>query len=263
MWITAAVVGGILLLTFFQWRNLRRLKAAVSAQCGSFSRWVWGIDPIAIYQEEVDKSAEEIQQAGESLAEVKGMVCRLQRKVVGGENKVEQLKFKVRTLLQEGSEDKAGTYVLELQRTQEQLVKDKNKLEEHKNLYEESLRKLQFANQKIREAKEKAERMSAELRMSKAEAEVSKLAQNFQINTSSIENFSAIEEEIQRQIDSNRAKGQVIHDLGNDGLEDLDDQERQEKQKAQVLLEQFKQELLLPPPVEIKILPAVKQHENN
>lgn len=199
----------------------------------------------------------------ERLAEVKGMVARYQRRVENGYNKVEDLKLKIRKFLQENNEDKATSYVLDLQRTQEELTKDANKLEEHKLLYENSLKKLRFANQKIREAKEKAERMQADLRMSKAEAEVSKLAQNFQIKTSSIDNLNAIEEEIQRQIDSNRARGQVIHDLGNDGIEELEDRERHERQQAKVLLEQFKQELMLPPPMEINILPIIKEHEKN
>lgn len=64
MWI-AIGVGVVFALVLFQRRNLKRLKDAIAAQCGKFSRWVWGIDPVAVYQAEVDKSAEEIQEASE------------------------------------------------------------------------------------------------------------------------------------------------------------------------------------------------------
>lgn len=262
--LTAGIIAGaVLVLLLVQRRNLGRLWTAASAQFGKLSRFIWRIDPIAIYQAEVDKSADEIQEAGEGLAEFKGHVARLERKVTNGQKRVEDLKTKIRNLLLEHNEAKATNYVLELQTTQNDLTKDQQKLEEQEVLYQKNLKKVKFANQKIREAKEKAEKMSYDLRMSKADAEISKLAQNFEIKTSSIYALGEIEEEVQRQIDANRATGQVIHDLGNDGIEDIEEQEKLQHQQAQKLLEQFKQELLPLPNIEVKILPPISQHEQN
>jgi phage shock protein A len=255
--------GVLLVLLLWQRKAIKRLASAAGAQVGKLSRWVYGMDPIAIYQAEVDKSAEEIQEAREGLEQFRGHVARLQRQVASGAKKVEDLKGIIKNHLQNGNEDKATSYAIELQSTLVKLEKDKAKLIEQEARYEMNLKKMRLANQKIREAKEKAETLQSDLRLSKADAEMSKLAQNFEIKTSSIDNLSEIEDEIQRQIDANRAKGQVINDLGDDGIDRLDEQENLQKQQARKLLEQFKQELLPAPNIEVKILPPVDQHERN
>lgn len=262
--LTVGIIAGIVLvLVLFQRRNIRRLFAAGGAQFGKFSRWIWGIDPIAIYQAEVDKSAEEIQEAREGLEQFKGHVARLQRQVISGAKRVEDLKQIIKNHLQNGNEDKATSYAIELQSGMVSLQRDQIKLTEQEIRYEMNLKKMKLANQRIRDAKEKAETMQSDLRLSKADAEMSKLAQNFEIKTSSIDNLSEIEDEINRQIDANRAKGQIIHDLGDDGIDRMDEQEKLQKQQARALIEQFKQELLPAPNIEVKILPPVDQYERN
>lgn len=262
--LTIGVIAGVvLILAVWQRRSIRRLFAAGGAQFGKLSRWAWGMDPIAIYQAEVDKAAEEIQEAGAGLEQFKGHVARLQREVANGLRKVEDLTAKVKAMLLAGNEAKATSYVLELQTVQAKLEKDQKQLTEQELLYQTNLKKVKYANQKIREAKEKTERMQSELRLSNAEAEVARLAQNFEIKTSSIDNLGEIEDEIQRQIDANRSKGQVIHDLGNDGLEEMEHQEQIERGKAKLMLDKFKQELLPAPNIEVKILPPVGEHERN
>ena len=57
------VVGVVAVLAVFQRKNLGRLLIAFSAQFGKLFKWIWGIDAIAVYQAEVDRSADEIQQA--------------------------------------------------------------------------------------------------------------------------------------------------------------------------------------------------------
>jgi phage shock protein A len=257
------VAGVILVLAMWQRKAIKRFFSAGGAQIGKLSRWVYGMDPIAIYQAEVDKSAEEIQEAREGLEQFKGHVARLQRQVAQGAKKVEDLKGIIRNHLQNGNEDKATSYAIELQGALTKLEKDKTKLVEQEGRYELNLKKMRLANQRIRDAKEKAETLQSDLRLSKADAEMSKLAQNFEIKTSSIDNLNEIEDEIQRQIDANRARGQVIHDLGDDGLERLEEQESLQRQEGRKLLEQLKQELLPAPNIEVKILPPVDQHERN
>lgn len=257
------VTGIVLILALTQWRNVKRIGTVVGSQFGKLSRWLWRADPLAIYQAEVDKSADEIQEAREGLAQFKGHIASLERKVTNGTKKVEELKQTIKGHLLANNENKAANYAIEFQVALTQLEKDKAELQEQQSLYEMNLKTMKFANQKIREAKEKAERMQSDLRMSKANAEISKAAQNFEIKTSSIDNLGEIEDEIQRQIDVNRAKGQVIHDLGNDGLDRMDEQEKLQQQKALELLEQFKQELLPAPKVEVRILPPIDQHERN
>lgn len=262
--LTAAIVAGVVLVLIVAgYKPAKRVSAAVGAQINKFSRWVWRVDPIAMYQAEVDKSAEEIQEAREGLEQFKGHVTLLQRKVTNGEKKVEDLKLTIRGLLQQGNENRAANYALELQSALTQLQKDKEKLSEQEVIYKTNLKKMQYANQRVRDAKEKAEKMQSDLRFSKVEAEMAKLGHNFEIRTSSIDNLGEIEDEIQRQIDANRAKGQVSCDLGHHGLEIMEEKEKLQQQEAMNLLEQFKQELLPGPKVEVKILPPIDQHERN
>lgn len=255
------VVGGLaLLFTVFQWRNVKRSWQALCAQVNKVSRFLWRADPIAIYQAEVDKAAEEVQQASEELAEYKGIISRLEREVANDEKEAERLKQIIKGLLQDGDEKKATNYVLDLQRVQARLEKHARLLASKKTGYEINLKKVKFANQKIREKRDKASEMQSDLRISKADARVTQLNQEFKVKTSALDGLDEIEEEIQRQIDVNQAKGQVIHDLGDDGVHDLDEEEKLQKQQATLMLEQFKRELL---PPEVKILTPIKELEKS
>lgn len=237
------VVGLVTLLAIFQRKNLGRLLVAVSAQFGKLFKWIWGIDAIAVYQAEVDRSADEIQQAGEGLEQYRGLVSRLQRQVANGEKEELRLTAKIKTLLTDGNEDKAAEYAIQLKKEQAALSENRSQLTSYEGAYQDNLKKVRYANEKIKGAKEKAEKMQADLRLSKAEAETAKLAQRFNINTNITTGLGEIEDEIQRQIDSNRAKGQVIRDLSQDGLDQIEEDEKLQKAEAKELLLQFKQEM--------------------
>lgn len=238
------VVGGVVvLLAVFQRKNLGRFLTAISAQFGKLFKYVWGLDAIAVYQAEVDRSADEIQQAGEGLEQYRGLVSRLQRQVANGEKEELRLTAKVKTYLTENNEDKAAEYAMQLKKTQTELTENRSQLSSYENAYQDNVKKIRYANEKIKNAKEKAEKMQADLRLSKAEAETAKLAQSFNINTNLTSGLGEIEDEIQRQIDANRAKGQVIRDLSQDGLDQIAEDEKLQKAEAKELLLQFKQEM--------------------
>ena len=237
------VVGVVVVLAIFQRRNLNRLLIAVSAQFGKLFKWIWGIDPIAVYQAEVDRSADEIQQAGEGLEQYRGLVSRLQRQIANNEKEESRLTQKIKGLLQAGDDNKAGDYAIQLKKIQSELAENRAQLSSYEGAYQNNLKKVKYANEKIRSAKEKAEKMQAELRLSKAEAEVSKLAQSFNVKTTTVDGLGEIEEEIQKQIDKNRAKGQVLRDLSQDGMDEMEEEEKLQKVQAKELLEQFKSEM--------------------
>lgn len=239
-WLAMGVVG---VLAVFQRKNLGRLLTAISAQFGKLFKWVWGIDPIAVYQAEVDRSAEEIQQAGEGLEQYRGLVSRLQRQVANGEKEELRLTSKVKTLLTDNNEDRAAEEAIHLKGIQKELAENRSQLTSYESAYQDNLKKVRYANDKIKGAKDKAAKLQADLRLSKAEAETAKLAQRFNINTNVTNGLGEIEDEIQRQIDANRAKGQVIRDLSQDGLDQIEEDEKLQKAEAKELLLQFKQEM--------------------
>lgn len=240
---TALVIGGVVVALFglFQRRNIGRLCSACSAQVGKVTKWVYGIDAIAIYQAEVDKSAEEIESAGEGLEQYRSLISRLERQVTSGEKDELRLTLRVKTLLST-DERRATEEAVHLNKVKVDLKENREQLNNYRDVYENELKKIKFANDKIKRAREKAEKMQAELSLSRAEAETAKLAKQFDMKNVNLDKLGEVENTIQNQIDANRAKGRVIRDLSQDGLDQLEEEETMQRAQAQSLIEQFKAE---------------------
>ena len=196
---------------------------------------------MAVYQDEVDRSADEIRDATGGLEQYRGLVSRLERQVASGEKEEARLTAKIKTLI--GSDEtKAAEYAIQLKKTQTDLAENRHQLAEYQGSYQNNLKKIKYARQRIEDAREKASKLQADLRMSKAEAETAKLAEKFNVRTNTLDGLGEIEEEIQRQIDINRGKAQVARDLSADGVADIEAEEALQKQEAQDILAQFKAE---------------------
>jgi phage shock protein A len=237
LYVTAGV---IVLLALFQRKTLSRIGAAVSAQMGKVGRLLWGFDPVAVYQQQVDNAAEEIKDATTGLEQYRGLVARLQRQVGNGEKEVARLDARIKVYITSGDDTSATNYAIQLKKTTTELEENKAQLAQYQSAYENNLKKIRFANQRIADAREKAQKLSADLKLSKAEAETAKLAQKFNCKNVSLDGVAEVEDEIQRQIDSNRAKAQVISDLSEDGLADIAEQEAVQKQEAAGILAEYK-----------------------
>lgn len=242
---TVLVVCGVvvLVLLIFQRRSFMRILTALGAQFGKLSRMIWSADPTAVYQAEVDRAAEEICEGSSGLEEYKGLVTRIQRKVAIGDKEVARLESRIKAYLTNGDENKAAEYAVLLKKTEADLIECRSQLEMYTNTYENNLKKIKFARQRVEQAKEKARRLDADLRLSRVEAETAKLAEKFNVRSSSLEGLGEIEDEIQRQIDTNRGKAQVMSDLSADGLAEIAENEILEKQEAAEILQKYKSEL--------------------
>jgi phage shock protein A len=200
----------------------------------------WGFDPVAVYQQEVDNSAEEIKEATSGLEQYRGLVSRLQRQVESGQKEVARLDARIKIYLEKGDEASATTSAIQLKKAQTDLEENKAQLKQYEGAYENNLKKIRYANQKIADARDKAQKLKADLQLSRAEAETAKLAQKFNCKNVSLEGAAEVEDEIQRQIDGNRAKAQVISDLSQDGLGEIAEQEAIQKQEAADILASYK-----------------------
>ena len=229
LYVTAGI---IVILAIFQRKTLGRIANAASAQVGKVGRLLWGFDPVAVYQQQVDNAAEEIKDATTGLEQYRGLVARLQRQVANGEKEVARLDARIKVYLNQNDEGSATNYAIQLKKNQGELEENKAQLAQYQSAYENNLKKIRFANQKIADARDKAQKLSADLKLSKAEAETAKLAQKFNCKNVSLEGVAEVEDEIQRQIDTNRAKAQVISDLSEDGLNEIAEQEAIHKQEA-------------------------------
>lgn len=238
-------VGGIvvLLLAIFQRKALGRCCAAIGAQFSKGSRAVWSADPVAVYQAEVDNSAQEISEATGGLEQYRGLVSRLERQVANGDKEVARLTARVKSFITAGDDNKAAEYAVQLKKAQVDLEENQKQLESYRGSYQNNLKKIQFARQKIESAKEKARKLDADLKMSKAEAETAKLAEKFNVRTNTLDGLGEIEDEIQRQIDANKGKAEVARDLSSDGLAEIEADEAAQKAEARELLEKMKTDM--------------------
>jgi len=237
---TSIVIGSVVAVVLALLVFSRHARAAVAGQFNKLSRAVWGYDPVAVYQAQVDASADEIRDATKGLEEYKGLVARLQRQVESGTKEKNLLEAKIKNHLNVGQEDRAADLAMQLTRVEKELAENQGQLQQYEGAYQANLKKIRYAHTKIEDAKQKAQKLQADLRLSKAEAETAKLAQSFNVKTSTLDGLGEIEEEINRQIDRNRGKAQVISDLAQDGLADIEAEESLRKAEAASILDRFR-----------------------
>lgn len=241
-----AVIAVILGIVYFVNRTaFFRLWAAGSAQVGKASKSLWGADPVAVYQAEVDNAAQEIGEATRGLEQYQGLVARLKRQVEGNEKEVARLNVRVDAELKGGNDARAQEYMLQLKKAKADLAENAAQLKTYEEGYQVNLSRISRARAKIAEAKQNAQKLDAELKMSKAEAEAAKLAQKFNVQGANLEGLGEVEEEIRRQIDVNRGKAKVAMDIARaeGSAAEVDEEERLLRDEAAAELEQRKKEL--------------------
>jgi phage shock protein A len=237
----AGIVVVVLLLV--NPRAVTRFFDAGSAQLGKAGRWAASQDPVAMYKEKIDDATDHIRTAKQGLVQVRGLIMGVQRQVDDGDKEAARLDARVKVALSGGDESRAAEYVRQLQETTKQLEENRRQLAVHQETYQGFLRQVQAAQAKVVQAKQDAEKIGVELQISKAEAELADIAENFQVNTSALDGLGAVKNEIHRQIDANRARGQVARDLSANAAAEVDEEERVKNEDAKVLLEQYKAQM--------------------
>jgi len=241
---TLLIIGAVVLvLAVWRRRDFARLMTAVGAQIGKLVGIAWRADPIAVYQDEVDKAAAEIGQATEGLEEYRGNVSSMERRVVKGEKDEATLMARIKVALNNNDENRASDYAVQLKQVQGELEKARANLSTHKTAYENNLKKIKYARATIEDRRRKAADLKGELRMSKADAELAKISEKFNVKATSFDGLGEVEEEIQRQIDMNKGKAQVALDLSSEGLAEIEEQEAVQRAEAKDLLEKVKAEM--------------------
>jgi phage shock protein A len=233
----------VVILYFVNPRALGRFFEAGSAQVGKAGRWAANQDPVAMYKEKIDDATEQISTAKKGLVSVRGLIMGVQRQVDDGEKDTARLDARVKAALASGDESRAAEYVRQLQDCKKQLEENRRQLAIHQETYQGFLKQVQAAQNKVVQARDEAEKIGVELQISKAEAELADIAENFQVNTSALDGLGAIKGEIHRQIDANRARGQVARDLSAGAVKEMEEEDRIKNEEAKVLLDQYKAEM--------------------
>ena len=166
------------------------------------------------------------------------------------------LTAKVKAYLQANDRASAGRFAIELKHAQDDLVENRAQLGLHEQSYSNNLTKIQHASKKLGEVQDKIQRYDAELKMSSAEAEMAHLAQSLHFDVTT--DFGQLEDVIQRQIDTNRAKVRGASDLSGQGVEEIEAEKRMESAMAEDLLTQFEVDLGLKTPETAGVEPQEK-----
>lgn len=243
-WQILAIVGVIALgIAVINRRAFSRLWESGSAQVGKAGRAAWNKDPVAIYQERIDKSADDIKEATAGLEQFSGMLETKKRQKADGEKEVADLDARIKIALKSGNRDRAATLVTQLNREKDHLATNVKLLGQYDSNYQSNVRKIKLARETIADAKDKAKRLGAELQMSEAEKQISDLQSKFQLNGANLDGLGEVEEAIQAKIDANRGAAIARADVGADGSAELEEREKIRQEQTESTLAQYEAEM--------------------
>lgn len=192
---------------------------------------------------EIDRKAEELAEATKGLQTCRALISTVERQVKSGTIESNRLDALAKQFVREGNDDKAREKLVEKARVDNELTSNKSQLKAHQETYEAYLHKVQAANERIVELRREAKSQGVRLQMAKAEATLAQLGNVMGKANLSFDSLSEVDAEIESQIDQNRAKGQVIHDLAREGLEEIEAEKRARMAQADDALAALKAEI--------------------
>ena len=235
------VVLGIILM--FNLRAFKTLFGVGKAQAGKLARAAEGLDPVAMYKEKIEEATDNLRTAKESLVRVKGLIASVERQVNDGKSEIARLDARIKLALTDNNEAKAAEYVTQLQSAKTQLKQNEEQLATHNSSYQAFLKQVQSAQAKIINAKREAEKLGTQLEISKVEAEIGDINQRFSSKADPLDEALKYKEGIQKQIDQNKARGQVLADVNTDLGEEDKEEAKIKDMEAKALLDEYKKNM--------------------
>ena len=235
------VVLGIILM--FNLRAFKTLFGVGKAQAGKLARAAEGLDPVAMYKEKIEEATDNLRTAKESLVRVKGLIASVERQVNDGKSEIARLDARIKLALTDNNEAKAAEYVTQLQSAKTQLKQNEEQLATHNSSYQAFLKQVQSAQAKIINAKREAEKLGTQLEISKVEAEIGDINQRFSSKADPLDEALKYREGIQKQIDQNKARGQVLADVNTDLVEEDKEEAKIKDMEAKALLDEYKKNM--------------------
>lgn len=218
---------------------MKKIQAAFSAMLGKSADKAIELDPVAVYRDRVEKSAEELRKAVLLLESHSSLIRQLKRSLDADKDEQSIIEGRIKKFLEEGNAEKANEYAERLVTLEEKVEHLKQRLASAENTYKQQTVKIKDLKEKIVGFKEKAGRLKSDLQTSKAEAEISTLTQKFDSNSMGFDDLNEIENVIQNQIDLNESKATVAQDLYTPDLKTEIMNENRSRKAADVL-ERFK-----------------------
>lgn len=244
VWTWVALVAFVVFVLYVLNRTaFRRVADAASAQVGKAARHAWAMDPLAVKNAEIDRKAEEVAEATRGLESCRALIAGVERQVTTGKRESARLQSLAEQFARDNNDQKALDKLTEKERVDTDLAHNEEQLQIHRQTYDAYLTKIKNANQRINDLRKEAREQGVRLQMAKAEANLAKLAPVVGKANLSFDQLDEVNREIESQIDQNRAKGQVVHDLAKDGLEEIEAENRARNAAAQDKLAALKARL--------------------
>jgi len=246
----SSIVTGIIvvlgLILVFNLRAFKTLFGVGKAQAGKLARAAEDLDPVAMYKEKIEEATDNLRVAKESLVRVKGLITSVERLVNEGKSEIARLDARIKLALTDNNESRAAEYVTQLQEAKVQLKQNEEQLVTHNSSYQAFLKQVQTAQIKIINAKREAEKLGTQLEISKVEAEIGEINQRFSSKADPLDEALRYKDGIQKQIDQNKARGQVFADVNTDLVEEDNEEAKIKEMEAKALLDEYKKSMQQP-----------------
>jgi len=214
-----------------------------------FSRWVKSVfggaisaveDPRLILEQNIRELNDQVPKMNENIATVKANVMMLQKEGNRLERTVESLTSKIKAAIQAERDDIAEQYALQLEKTKEELQRNKEQLKYASAAYDKSLQvKKAFMREKEKKIQEARDAMRAHER-AQWQSRVADAMEQFEVT-----GLDQTHQEMVNRLNEQTAHSEARMELALDSVdtESLKIEEDAEKLRASELVKQFKMEM--------------------
>jgi hypothetical protein len=230
----------IAIIALLNRRALGNIWTGLSAQVGKAGRWAKNKDPLAVFQEEVDRGTEKIAQGRQFLGKAGGEVRSSTRAVQEAEEEVQRLNARIDTAEAAGDPNKtADGYYEQLDTAKTALTVAQSKLLRDKLRFEQFSAQVVQGQKDVEGARRKARDLGLQLEQSEREKEMNEFARSFDPHSFTVNNkLREAEDALKHQIDENRGTSDADEALSGQRAAELKDEDLARKAR----IEKLKQE---------------------
>jgi len=197
-------------------------------------------NPRLILEQNIRELNDQVPEMNENIATVKANMIMLQKEVRKTEDRVKNLRAKIKTAIQSDRDDIAQKYAMRFEKEQESLQRTKEQLEYAEKAYDKALRvKKTFMREKEQKIQEAKDALRAHER-AQWQAEVADTLEQFEVA-----GLDQTHDEMMQRLNEETAKNEARMELALDSVdsEALQIEEDAEELRAREIVDQFKLEM--------------------
>jgi len=197
-------------------------------------------NPRLILEQNIRELNDQVPEMNENIATVKANMIMLQKEVRKTEDRVKNLRAKIKTAIQSDRDDIAQKYAMRFEKEQESLKRTKEQLQYAEQAYDKALRvKKAFMREKEQKIQEAKDALRAHER-AQWQAEVADTLEQFEVS-----GLDQTHDEMMQRLNEETAKNEARMELALDSVdsEALQIEEDAEELRAREIVDQFKLEM--------------------